>query len=122
MLRVLLAEDSEAIRERLVESFESIPNVVVVGMYEDPDAAIAGIQQHQPDVVLLDIRLRNGSGMRVLQHTAHSHPSTKVAILSNFNEPQYRAACIKNGAHYFFDKSNEFEKVPELLKQLAGTL
>jgi DNA-binding NarL/FixJ family response regulator len=122
MLKVLLAEDSQAIRERLVQSFESLSNVVVVGAYEDPDAAIAGIQQHQPDVVLLDIRLRNGSGMRVLQYTVHSYPSTKIAVLSNFTEPQYRSACFKNGAHYFFDKSNEFEKVPELLKQLAGTL
>ena len=122
MLKVLLAEDSELVRERLVQSFQSIPNVVVVGTYEDPDAAIAGVQQHEPHVVVLDIRLRDGSGMRVLQYTVRSFPATKIAVMSNFVEPQYRAACFKNGAHYFFDKSNEFERVPELLKQLAGTL
>ena len=122
MLKVLLVEDSAVVRQRLLQSIATIPNIEVVGEYEDANAAITAVQQLLPDVILLDIRLRTGSGMSVLKHTVLTHPAARVVVLTNYTEPQYRATCLGNGAHYFFDKSNEFDKVPALLAQLAESL
>ncbi|MFN0317168.1 MAG: response regulator transcription factor, partial [Burkholderiales bacterium] len=106
MLKILLVEDSAVVRQRLLQSIASIPNISVVGEYEDADAAIDAVRQHLPDVILLDLRLRTGSGISVLKETMRTHPSAKVVVFTNYTEPQYRAACLGNGAQHFFDKSN----------------
>jgi DNA-binding NarL/FixJ family response regulator len=122
MLRVVVVEDSKVVRERLLLSIESIPNIQVVGEYEDEEAAVAGLQQLTPDILLLDIRLRTGSGINVLKEMAGKYPYTKILVLTNYTEPQYRKTCLENGAHYFFDKSSEFEQVPKVIAQLAAGL
>ena len=122
MQKIVLVEDSQVVRERLLQSIESIPNVQVVGEYEDEEGAVTGVKQQVPDILLVDIRLRTGSGINVLKEVASRYPHTKIIVLTNYTEPQYRKTCLENGAHYFFDKSNEFEQVPKLIAQLAGGL
>jgi DNA-binding NarL/FixJ family response regulator len=121
MRKVVLVEDSEVVRERLLQSIESIPNIQVVGAFEDEESAITGVLQLAPDILLVDIRLRSGSGINVLKVAAGNYPDTKIIVLTNHTEPQYRKACLDGGAHYFFDKSNEFDQVPKVLAQLAGS-
>ena len=119
-LKVILVEDSSAIRERIVELLQAIVGVDLVGAYEDATSAISGIRDAAPDVVLLDIKLRCSNGMQVMHHIVQSKIETKVIVLTNYSEPQYRELLLRQGAHAVLDKSNEFHRVKELLLPLIN--
>ena len=63
-LRVFLVEDSEVILDRLIESVASLPHVCVVGHADTEAGALAALQKTPCDVVVLDLRLRDGNGVR----------------------------------------------------------
>jgi two-component system, NarL family, response regulator DevR len=115
-------EDSPVVRERLVELLEGEPGVAVIGQYEDALSAIDGIRDGNVDVILLDIKLRGSSGIQVMQVLAREAPQIKVIVLTNYAEPQYRVRFLDAGALAVLDKSNEFHRVPELLRRLANRL
>lgn len=119
MLSVVLVEDSSVVRERLVDLLDDEPGVEIVGEYADAQSAIDGIASANPDVVLLDIKLGAGSGMQVLNFITQHAPRVKVIVLSNYAEPQYRSRYLAAGALEVLDKSNEFDRVPALLRALA---
>ena len=119
MLSVVLVEDSAVVRERLVDLLDDEPGVDIVGEYADAQSAIDGIASANPDVVLLDIKLGAGSGMQVLNFITQHAPRVKVIVLSNYAEPQYRSRYLAAGALEVLDKSNEFDRVPALLRALA---
>jgi two-component system, OmpR family, response regulator len=117
-LKVVVVEDSAVIRERLIEMLSALSWCQVIGQYEDAGGAIDGIRDHMPHVVLLDIRLRDSSGMQVLKHIEREAPHIKVIVLTNYAEPQYRKMVLAAGALHLLDKSREFERVPELLREI----
>lgn len=119
-LKVILVEDSSAVRERIAELLQAIVGVDLVGEYEDATTAIKGIRDGAPDVVLLDIKLRGSSGMEVMHHIVQNKFETKVIVLTNYAEPQYRELFLRQGAHAVLDKSNEFHRVKELLLPLIN--
>ena len=119
MLSVVLVEDSAVVRERLVDLLDDEPGVEIVGEYADAQSAIDGIANANPDVVLLDIKLGAGSGMQVLKFVMQHAPQVKVIVLSNYAEPQYRSRYLAAGAIEVLDKSNEFDRVPAILRALA---
>lgn len=118
MLSVVLVEDSVVVRERLVDLLHGEAAVAIVGEYEDAQNAIDGIRKANPNVVLLDIKLRSGSGTQVLKFVKEQAPHVKVIVLSNYTEPQYRSRYLADGAFEVLDKSNEFDRVPEILRSL----
>jgi DNA-binding NarL/FixJ family response regulator len=119
VLSVVLVEDSAVVRERLVDLLDDEPGIEIVGEYADAQSAIDGIANANPDVVLLDIKLAAGSGMQVLNFITQYAPRVKVIVLSNYAEPQYRSRYLAAGALEVLDKSNEFDRVPTLLRALA---
>src|SRR4029434_9535841 len=66
-LRVFLVEDSQAIRERLIETISSLRHVQVAGHAETEAAAIAALQADPSDAVVLDLQLKQGHGFNVLK-------------------------------------------------------
>ncbi len=115
-MRVFLADDSAPVRERILAMLGEIPDVTVVGHAEDSLAARALITALQPDVVILDINMPGGSGIEVLHDIKLLSPSPKVIMLTNYSQPQYRKRCLEEGADFFLDKSTEFDKIREALK------
>jgi len=114
--KVFLVDDSAIVRERLITLLTEVPNVVIAGEAEMPRDAIAGIQQHRPDVVVLDISMPGGSGMQVLETVKKDKPAPMVIMLTNFDHPQYRQRCMQLGADHFLDKSSSFERVIEIVR------
>lgn len=119
MLSVIVVEDSPIVRERLVDLLHGEVGVEIVGQYADAQSAINGIQKSNPDVVLLDIKLTAGSGMDVMKFVTQYVPQVKVIVLSNYTEPQYRSRYLAAGAIEVLDKSNEFNRVPAILRSVA---
>ncbi len=114
--RVFIVEDSDLVRERLVTMLSELDHVQTIGQAGFAVEAIAGIQKSRPDLVLLDISLAKGNGLHVLKAIKSQTPAPRVIMLTNFADDLYRAKCAELGADYFFDKSREFEKVIEVLR------
>jgi two-component system, NarL family, response regulator DevR len=116
--RVFLVEDSTIIRERLLQLLGGLHGVEVVGDADNAVDAIAGIVAAKPDVVVLDIKLKNGSGIDVLKRVKQSLPRLTVIMLTNYATSEYRRKCLEAGAEYFLDKTNEFENLRAILHRL----
>ena len=114
-LRVYLVEDSAIVRERLETMVTAIAGARTVGSASRADDAIRGILAEHPDVVVLDMKLEQVSGFDVLRAVHDADPSIDVYMLSNFAAEPYRRLAEKLGAREFFDKSNEIERVREVL-------
>ena len=116
---IFIVDDSAMIRDHIAAMLSHIPNTRITGRADDAPLAIHDIAQQPPDVVLLDIRLRASNGMEVLRYVASQYPATKVIILSNHAEQESRELFMNAGAHQFFDKSLEFDKVRDSVATLA---
>jgi DNA-binding NarL/FixJ family response regulator len=119
-IRVLIADDSAPVRERLADLLSDVENVEVVGAAADATEVQADIQALHPDVVILDVQMPAGSGISVLRWAQHEPVRPKFIMLTNFPYAQYRKTCLEAGASYFFDKSSEFDKIPQALEQLTS--
>jgi DNA-binding NarL/FixJ family response regulator len=102
---VFIVEDSQAVRQRLVEFLRATAGIAVVGEADNPHDAVAGILSMRPDWVLLDLQLIGGTGIDVLREVRALVPGTTFIVLTNLATIQYRRACIEAGATHFFDKT-----------------
>jgi len=118
-MKVLLVEDSHIVRERLRDIVSAIPNAVLVAETDNEDDARCLLYRDRPDVAVIDLRLKSGSGFVVIGHIAAVFATTTVIVLTNFAQPEYRAKCMKLGAHYFFDKSKDLAAFADLLAELG---
>lgn len=112
---IFIVEDSALVRERLLELLGGMPETRVVGMAAGADEAIRDILADRPDVVLLDLRLAQGSGFDVLRALHEAAPEIDVYMLSSFATEPYRRLAARLGARDFFDKSTEFGRVRDTL-------
>lgn len=117
-MKVLIVEDSEIIRQHLMETLAAFTQVEVIGAVEHAAEAKECVRATKPDVLLLDIRLRSGSGIDVLEEIKNDPVRPVVIVITNFSIPQYRMKCLEAGADYFLDKSTEFERVPHIFEEL----
>ncbi len=120
MLKVVIADDSAVVRERLVTLVSDLEDVELVGQASNAAEALEVIGRLKPDVVILDIRMPRGNGIQVLERIKANEASSVIIMLTAFPYPQYREKCLEAGADYFFDKADEFDSIPTVLKQLQA--
>jgi len=116
--RVFVVEDSAVVCERLQAMLAGIEGMQAVGVAATARDAIDGIRRARPDVVVLDLRLAEGSGLDVLRALRAQDPALEaidVYMLTNFAEAPYRRLAERLGVRGFFDKSTEFERVRDVL-------
>jgi DNA-binding NarL/FixJ family response regulator len=121
LTRVFIVDDSAPIRARLAEMLSTMAQVRVVGEADSAREAVAGILRARPDSVLLDLNLMGRTGIDVLKTIRPKAPDIVFVVLTNHAEPQYRRACTEAGAAYFLDKSSEFDRVREVIAEIAAT-
>ena len=110
-VRVLVADDSDLLRRLLCDASGEVDGV----------AALDGVAAHRPGVVVLDLQMPVVGGLAALQTLRAGGRTPRVIVLTNHADAVYREACLEAGADHFFDKSSEFERVLEVLRQWAGT-
>jgi DNA-binding NarL/FixJ family response regulator len=118
-MRVLIADDSELLVERLVAALAKVSGIEIVGQAGTGEEALMAIRRLNPDVVILDICMPLGSGIDVLEGMEKDHLTPLVIVLTNYSYSLYSKKCLQSGAKFFFDKSTEFQKVPEVLRSLV---
>jgi DNA-binding NarL/FixJ family response regulator len=121
MQELYLVEDSGIVRQRLEALLADVPGTRIVGHARGADAAISEIVALQPDVVLCDLNLAQGTGFDVLRALSAKAPAIECYMLSNFATQPYRRLAAELGARDFFDKSTEFECVRDLVAKRAAS-
>jgi DNA-binding NarL/FixJ family response regulator len=121
LVRVFIVEDSPLIRKRIIDNLHSLGGFDVVGFAEGEGAAIAAIVEMNPDVVITDIRLKEGNGIEVVRQVRQKGLGArpKIYVLSNYANAEYRRQCELVGADAFFDKSGEYDRFIETLQKVA---
>ena len=114
---LFIVEDSIPVRERLVRTLEGLEGLDIIGTAEDVPAAIAGLESNPPDALILDLQLPSGSGLQVLRAVREKLPAMRVIVMTNFAAEPYRKAAMAAGAEIFLDKSAEFGRVRDILRE-----
>ena len=122
VVRVYLVEDSPILTKLLVGLIEADSGALVVGQADNARAAIAEIRSLNPDLVVLDLHLREGNGVDVIRalRTADPASSATLVVLTNHSGLPYRKAAREAGADHFFDKSTEIPLMLSLIRSLLG--
>jgi DNA-binding NarL/FixJ family response regulator len=117
-MKVLVVDDSVLLRERLVSMISELPEIAKIGQAQNASQALNSVQKLNPDVVILDIRLSEGSGIEILQKIKKKKLAPVTIMFTNFPYPQYRKKCKEAGADFFFDKSTEFNKITGVIEKI----
>lgn len=120
-LKVLLVEDSPLLSDRLLELLSDIPGVKMLPSVATESGAVTAIGELSPDVVILDLRLKEGTGFGVLRMLKRLDRRPVVVVLTNYALPQYRLQAEAFGVRYFLDKARDFDQLPTVLGQIIGT-
>ena len=121
MLKTYIVEDSPVIRENLIATLEELVPLKVIGWAEGARGALDWLQAigNDCDLIIVDLFLRQGSGMQVLQQLAQdAHPADRV-VLTNYATADVRRQCLSLGASHVFDKSGEIDALIEHCLRLA---
>ena len=121
-LTVFIADDSRPVADMLAELALRSGPVEVVGMGESEEATLEAIRRLRPDVVVLDLQLKSGSGANVIR-AVRADPSiaaTRLLVTSNHASAQMRAGCLELGADGYYDKVKELAGLTAKLAELAG--
>lgn len=107
MIRLIIVDDHEMVREGLKAMLMAEPDFSIVGDAANAEQAFILIERLHPDVALLDVRLPGISGVEVCRMVAEKYPETAVIILTTFSDEHLVAQCIQAGARGFIIKDIE---------------
>lgn len=110
-LQAFVVEDNPTIRENLVGTLEELTCVKVTGSSAAEDEALAWLEQNHWDVLIVDLFLKQGSGMHLAQRVARRRPGQKVVVFSNYINANVRKRCAQLGVDAVFDKSTEIDSL-----------
>lgn len=121
-LNIFVVEDSATIRAGLVAALEEWVPVRVVGFAESANSAIDQLLAAPApcDLAIVDVMLREGSGVQVLSALQKAHSPVKRVVLTNYATPLVRDHCLALGADRVFDKSSEVEALLDYCGALAA--
>jgi DNA-binding NarL/FixJ family response regulator len=119
-IRVVLVDDEAMVRVGLRMVLSSEPDIEVVGEAEDGAAAVAVVEQAQPHVVLMDIRMPRVDGIEGARRVLAAAPDVKVVVLTTFDEDDYVEAALRNGVSGFLLKVAPPERLVEAVRTVAA--
>lgn len=114
-LRTYIVEDNATIRENLIGTLEELASIQALGWAETENEAKRWLLQHenQWDLTIVDLFLKQGSGLGVLEACRGRPAGQRVVVLSNYATTDMRKRCAQLGADAVFDKSNEIDALVE---------
>lgn len=118
MVRVVVADDQEAVRTGLVMILGSDPDIEVVAEVADGVAAVRSATEHEPDVVLMDIRMPGVDGIEATRRVLAAG-SAQVLVLTTFDLDDYVDAALAAGAAGFLLKSVDATRLREAVHAVA---
>ncbi|MFQ3617405.1 MAG: response regulator transcription factor [Cyanobacteriota bacterium] len=116
MIRVVLADDQHLIRQGMKALLELESDLQIIGEAENGQIAVQQVERLHPDLVLMDIRMPVMDGVAATEAIARQFPSTKVLILTTFDDQEYVTAALQNGATGYLLKDTPSEDLAEAIR------
>ena len=114
-IRVLIVDDHEVVREGLRALLRRRPELAVVGEADSVAAAVAEARRTDPDVVIMDVRLPDGSGVEACREIRARRPETKVIMLTSYADDEAVFASIMAGATGYLLKQTRTQTLVEAI-------
>lgn len=119
-MKLLIIDDSERIRKALIKSIFLIPQITSVSEAEDVKGSFEIIENFEPDIIIMDLMLKNGTGLDILKNLDTSDESKLIIVYSNFLTPRYISLIKEHGIQNYFDKNSEIIDIIEFIKSKIG--
>ena len=119
-MKVIIADDSPILRSRIKDLLNSINHVEIVGEAENGLETLELVENLQPDLLIMDIRMPEMNGISVLKKIKEQGCSCKICILTNYPYKQYKEKCMEEGADYFIDKNQDLPAMMSIVEKLAN--
>ncbi len=119
MTKLLVLDDSELIRSRLLTLLRGIPGVEEVLITETLAQALTSVREWRPNLAVLDLHVPGSNVIQFIPVLKKLAPELKVVVLANDSSDFSRRRCLDAGADWLFDKSTEFEALLALLAEQA---
>jgi two-component system, OmpR family, response regulator len=120
-IKTYVVEDSPTIRDNLIATLEELTGVDTVGTAETEKESVDWLTNSSNvwDLAIVDLFLKQGTGLGVVSACKNRLPTQKVIVLSNYATPDVRKQCALLGADAVFDKSTEIEQLLEFCVNLS---
>jgi DNA-binding NarL/FixJ family response regulator len=121
--KILVVDDHPLVREWLANLIQQQPDLGVCSETESAPSALSAVATAKPDLVIVDINLKNSSGIELIKSLKESHPNVPVLVLSMHDESLYAERVFRAGARGYVNKRETAQKVVEAIRRvLAGKL
>ena len=115
MIKVLIADDQELIRESLKIILDSKPDIEVTDAVSDGLEVIRSVRENKPDIILLDIRMPRLDGVSCTKIIKEGYPDIKIIILTTFDDDEYVFNALKYGASGYLLKGISMDSLVEAI-------
>lgn len=119
MIRVLIADDQEIVREGFKRILETDPDIQVVATAVDGQEALDLIEVYNPDLVLMDLKMPRLNGVQAIRRLRESRPNLPVLVLTTYMDDKWLFDAIRSGASGYLMKDRP--RI-ELLEAIHGTM
>ena len=116
MIKVLIADDQELIRQSLQIVLDSKEEISVTDAVADGQAVISSIRKKKPDVILMDVRMPKMDGVQCTKIIKDQYPEIKIIILTTFDDDEYVYNALKYGASGYLLKGISMEELENAIK------
>lgn len=120
VIRVMLVDDDVQIQQALRTAIETHPELNLVGQAFTLREAMAAVEPLQPEVVLVDLGLPDGSGLELISHIHHHMPGCESMVLTVFGDESHVISSIEAGATGYLTKDTRTADILDRLKQLRA--
>ena len=118
---VLAVEDSQLAVEQIREILRNYSARIQIEVAQSPADAVEVARKLLPQVVILDLQLKQGTGFTVLKELKDMEPRPTFIVLTNYALPPYREYALLTGADYFLDKAKDMDKVCAIFDLISLT-
>jgi DNA-binding NarL/FixJ family response regulator len=119
-LKTLIVEDSARVIEVLITAVLAVPGLELMAVADTAADALTSFVLHGPDLVILDLVLRAGSGLDVLREIKQRSPGCRVLVFTAYDDEPYRTRCLAAGAGHFFSKNRQYRDLIQMLHDLSA--
>jgi DNA-binding NarL/FixJ family response regulator len=119
MIQVLLVDDQHLIRQGLRALLELEPDIEIIGEAENGQEALKIIEELQPDVVLMDMRMPIMDGATATQEIQKRFAKVKVLVLTTFDDREYITAALQHGAMGYLLKDTPSEELAVAIRAVC---
>jgi DNA-binding NarL/FixJ family response regulator len=120
MIKVLIVEDQEIIRQSLEIMLHNKAGIQIVGTAENGKQVARLVKKLLPDVILMDIRMPEMDGVRCIEIIKEAFPKIKIIVLTTFDDDEYVFNALKNGASGYLLKGISVKELVEAIKIVYG--